>query len=107
MSVAGSLARKQAYEEQLIFSNAITQDLFQGDEMEPPTVMPSWYERHYSPKEFGVVLNLSHDSVIRLIKNEPGVLKFCPPHRRGVRRRVTYRIPESVATRIYKRCRNQ
>ncbi len=65
---------------------------------------PDWLEKHYSPQELGAIWGLSHDSIIRLIKNEPGVLKLCPPHRRGVRKRTTYRIPESVATRVYKRC---
>ena len=70
-------------------------------------VKPGWFEKHYSPQELGTVWGLSHDSIIRLIKNEPGVLKLCPPHRRGVRRRITYRIPETVATRIYQRCQSK
>jgi hypothetical protein len=67
---------------------------------------PNWHERHYSPQELGAIWGLSHDSIIRLVKNETGILKLCPPHRRGVRKRVTYRIPESVATKVYERCRN-
>ncbi len=62
-----------------------------------------WNERHLTPKELGALWSLSHDSVIRLIRTEPGVLKSSPPHRRGARKRVTYRIPESVAARIHER----
>lgn len=63
-----------------------------------------WMERHYSPLQLGELWGMSHDSIIRLVKDEPGVLRLCPPHRRGARRRVTYRIPESVAKRIHERC---
>jgi hypothetical protein len=35
----------------------------------------------------------THDSIIRLFKNEPGVLRMSPPKRRGVRTRTTYRSP--------------
>lgn len=64
----------------------------------------TWTEKHYSPKELGEMWSMSHDSIIRLFRNEPGVFKSCPPHRRGVRKRVTYRIPESVAKRVHERC---
>jgi hypothetical protein len=64
-------------------------------------------ERHFSPKELGKLWNMSHDSIIRLFRDEPGVLRLCPPHRRGVRRRVTYRIPESVAAKVHERCSNK
>jgi len=67
---------------------------------------PSWAEKHYSPKELGIILGMSHDSIIRIFKDEPGVMKTCPPHRRGVRKRITYRIPESVVSRVYNRCKN-
>jgi len=63
-----------------------------------------WVERHFSPKQLADLWSMSHDSIIRLFRNEPGVLKSCPPHRRGERRRHTYRIPESVAKRVHERC---
>jgi len=48
-------------------------------------------------------LNLSHDSIIRLFRTEPGVLLLHPPRRRGVRRKTTMRIPESVVELVYRR----
>ena len=67
---------------------------------------PSWEERHFSPKELGAIWGMSHDVIIRIFKDEPGVLRTSPPRRRGVRTRHTYRIPESVATRVYNRSKN-
>lgn len=64
----------------------------------------AWTEKHYSPKELGAIWGLSNDSIIRIFTREPGVLKFCPPSRRGVRKKITYRIPESVMQRVYDRC---
>jgi len=76
------------------------------DAAEQSAITEAWKEKHYSPKELGEIWGMSHDSIIRLIKNERGVFKSCPPHRRGVRKRVTYRIPESVAKRVHERCSN-
>lgn len=64
-------------------------------------------ERHYSPRELGAIWGMSHDSIIRMFKNEPGVLKMSPPKRRGTRTRTTLRIPESVVAAVYERCRNK
>lgn len=72
----------------------------------PAVVLPAWEEKHYAPKELGAIWNMSHDVIIRLFKDEPGVLRTSPPHRRGVKTRHTYRIPASVATRVYKRSVN-
>jgi hypothetical protein len=46
---------------------------------------------------------VSHDSIIRLFRGEPGVLLLHPPRRRGVRGKITMPIPESVVERIYRR----
>jgi len=77
--------------------------VFEQDSNYDPLRAP-WLEKHFSPKELGEIWGMSHDSIIRLFKQEPGVLKSCPPHRRGVRKRVTYRIPESVVKRVHERC---
>ena len=61
-------------------------------------------EKHYSPKELAAHWGVSSDTIIRLFSREPGILKLCPPTRKGVRRKITYRIPESVAQRVYDRC---
>lgn len=73
------------------------------------TVMPPgpWNEKHFSPKELGEIWGMSHDTIIRLFRNEPGVLKSSPQRRRGARKRFTYRIPESVARRVHDQCSNK
>jgi len=64
---------------------------------------PAWNERHYSPKELAAIFNMSHDSIIRRFRREPGVLLLHPPRRKGVRKKTTMRIPESVVERVYRR----
>jgi hypothetical protein len=76
-------------------------DIMPTSPQEPLT--PAWNERHYSPKELAAIFNVSSDSIIRLFRNEPGVLLLHPPRRRGVRRKITMRIPESVVERVYRR----
>jgi hypothetical protein len=60
-------------------------------------------ERHYSPAELGEQWNLSVDTVRRMFESEPGVLVFENPARSSSRRFRTFRIPESVAQRVYSR----
>ena len=64
-------------------------------------------ERHYSPKELGELWDLSADTIIRMLGREPDVMRFSPTARRGVRRKITYRIPESVVQRFYDGHRNK
>src|SRR5580658_3613962 len=58
-------------------------------------------ERHYTAKELGTLWNLSRDSIVRIFRDEPGVLKIGLAKRRGCRRNVTLRIPESVVHRVH------
>ncbi len=77
-----------------------------GSEVErcsPESTIPKWVERHYAVAELADLWNLSHDSITRMFRNEPGVLVVTPRKRRGCRTRTTLRIPESVATRVYER----
>ena len=57
-------------------------------------------ERHYSITELAELWNLSEDSVRRLFHNVSGVLVF-RRYRPGRRTYRTFRIPESVALRVY------
>ena len=61
-------------------------------------------ERHYTLKELGAVWNLSTDTIARLFRDEPGVLKIGREQpRRGRRSYTTLRIPESVVQRVHRR----
>jgi hypothetical protein len=74
--------------------------------MMPEFPRPVWHEKHYTPKELGAIWRMSHDVILDIFENEPGVLRMCKPHRRGVQVRHTTRIPASVATRVYNRRKN-
>lgn len=58
-------------------------------------------ERHYTPRQLADRWSLSTDTIRRMFENEPGVLKFGSNGRRGKRRKMTLRIPESVAERVH------
>lgn len=60
-------------------------------------------ERHYTVDELASMWKLSHDSVRRLFRHEPGVLAVSPRQRRGSRAYVTLRIPASVVERVHRR----
>lgn len=60
-------------------------------------------ERHYSAQEIGEMWHLSSSTIIRLFRDEPGVLKFGTLRpRRGHRNYMTLRIPESVVQRVHR-----
>jgi hypothetical protein len=61
-------------------------------------------ERHYTVRELGALWKLSTSSIARIFRDEPGVLKIGREQpRRGRRRYITLRIPESVVQRVYRR----
>jgi hypothetical protein len=64
---------------------------------------PAWTERHFSPKELAALWNVSNATIMNIFRREPGVLLLHPPRRRGVRTKITMRIPESVVERVYRR----
>ena len=68
-----------------------------------PAERPVWACRHYSVRELAGLWNLSHDSITRIFRNEPGVLEIRPKKRRGMRTRRTLRVPEHVADAVYLR----
>jgi len=68
--------------------------------MGPSTVV----ERHYTVKELAAIWRLSSSSIIRLFRDEPGVLKIGRERPlRGRRSYITLRIPESVVQRVHRR----
>ena len=63
---------------------------------------PSPLERHFSPRTLAEMWGFSEDTIIRWFEDEPGVLKCGMDGAAGRRRKITLRIPESVATRVYR-----
>ncbi len=58
------------------------------------------FERHYRVGELAELWNLGRETVRKLVKDEPGVIKI----RMGLRKAHTiYSVPESVAPRIHTR----
>lgn len=65
---------------------------------------PAAIERHYTVQEICEMWQLSGATVIRLFREEPGVVKIGPANLRGGRRpKFTLRIPESVLQRVHRR----
>ena len=61
-------------------------------------------ERHYTVKELGAIWMLSRDSITKMFRDDPGVLKIGREQpRRGRRAYTTLRIPESVVQRVHRR----
>jgi hypothetical protein len=58
-------------------------------------------ERHYSVAEVASLWNLSHDSIRRLFRDKPGVLKLDSPERLRKRGYCVLRIPESVVQKVH------
>ena len=63
----------------------------------------SAFEKHFSVAEVSERWGYSEDTIRRLFRNEPGVLKIGSPETRFKRRRWQLSIPESVLVRVYQR----
>jgi len=61
------------------------------------------FEKHYRVNELAGLWSLSTDTIIRLFRNEPGVLHIHNPTKEGKRRYDMLSIPENVASRIHER----
>ena len=62
------------------------------------------FELHFTPKEVAKLWHRDEDTIRRLFRNEPGVLRLESPNRRkGTRRYVSLSIPESVVARVHQR----
>ncbi len=63
-------------------------------------------EKHFQVPEIAELWGLSPDTVRKMFKDEPGVLKFGSSETRNKRGYVSLRIPESVVARVYaRRCK--
>lgn len=60
-------------------------------------------QTHYTVEQVAEMWNMSRDSVTRLFRDEPGVMKITRPGNRYKRAYTTIRIPESVLNRVYSR----
>lgn len=59
------------------------------------------FERHFSVQTLAEILSLSPDTITRKFEDVPGVLKIGTEGGRGKRRKITLRIPESIAFSVY------
>lgn len=59
------------------------------------------FERDFSPGSLAELWGLSADTIVRWFEDQPGVLKLGSDGSRGKKRKITLRIPESVAERVY------
>lgn len=64
-------------------------------------------EKHYSVQELAEIWNLSEDTIRRLFREEPGVIKINANQGRRTRRYVVLRLPESVVMRVHERLRKR
>ncbi len=64
-------------------------------------------ERHYSVNEVASMWHVSDDTVRRLFRDEPGVLKFGGGESRFKRGYEVLRLPESVVLRVHEKMRNR
>ncbi|MBM3785747.1 MAG: hypothetical protein FJW30_15385 [Acidobacteria bacterium] len=64
-------------------------------------IKPSFTERHFSVGTLAELWSYSEDTVTRMFAEVPGVLKIGTTGKRGHRQRITLRIPESIAARVY------
>jgi hypothetical protein len=58
-------------------------------------------ERHFSVGTLSELWCYSPDTVTKMFCDVPGVLKIGTPAGRGKRPRITLRIPESIAAKVY------
>ena len=60
-------------------------------------------EKHFTPSELAKAWGVSIDSIRRLFRDEPGVLKMGEKSPKHKRQYLTLRIPHSVAERVHTR----
>ena len=64
--------------------------------------MSAAFERQYTPQELADLWKFHLTTILRMFTDEPGVMAHGKENRRdGKRQRLTLRIPESVAKRVY------
>lgn len=68
----------------------------------PQDITDAFAERHYTINELAAMWSLSNEFVRQLVQHEPGVTEWVR-QRPGRRRYRVFRVPSSVAERIYLR----
>ena len=63
------------------------------------------FERHYSVAELAALWNLNPESIRRIFRDRPDVLKLNSPEKLRKRGYCVLRIPESVAQRVHEQLR--
>ena len=58
-------------------------------------------ERHFSVRTLAELWGYSEDTITRWFEGMPGVLKHGNSGARGARRKLSLRIPESIAFKVY------
>ena len=64
-------------------------------------------EQHYTVQEIAETWAVSEMTVYRWFENEEGVMIFGSPETLNKRKRMSMRIPKSVAERVHQRLRNR
>lgn len=59
------------------------------------------FERHFSIGTLAELWGYSEDTVIRMFEAVPGLMKVGTEPGKGRRPRMTMRIPESIAMKVY------
>lgn len=67
-----------------------------------PDINTGNLERHYRIKELAALWGFCQNTITKMVKDEPGVLKLSNS-RPGKRHKVSYSIPESVVLRLKER----
>jgi hypothetical protein len=61
------------------------------------------FEKHYRVGELAELWSLGRETVRKLVKDDPGVIKIRQGHKKS---HTTYSVPESAAQRIHTRLLN-
>ena len=64
-------------------------------------------EKHYGVQALAKMWGYSPNTIRRLFRDEPGVLKIGKPETRFKRKRFQLSIPESVIVRVHNKLSNQ
>jgi hypothetical protein len=74
-------------------------------EVTKPTPRPEFLERHYLIDELAEQWNISFRTLREWFADEPGVLRFGSTKLTKGKKRayISFRVPESVAARVYRR----
>ena len=64
-------------------------------------------EKHYAVGELADMWNLSDETIRRLFRDEPGVIKIGDEERRRKRSYFVLRIPESVVLRVHEKLKSR